>query len=238
MVACGCRVCISPDKKDKRLRSSVLVNVNNKNILIDTGPDLRYQMLRSKTTRLDGILITHGHKDHTAGLDDVRAFNWHNKSACQVYAEERVIKGLQQEFAYAFSESKYPGVPDIILNKIDTSIFLVEDIPVTPIRAFHHKLPLLGFRIGDITYITDANYLPDEEYKKVYGTKVLVINGLRHKPHLSHFTLGEALEVIKEFNPEQAYITHISHQLGLHEEVSKTLPRGVALAYDGLQIVV
>lgn len=236
MIACQCPICHSSDKKDKRLRSSVLIEIEGRNILIDAGPDFRWQMLRSKTLHLDGILITHEHKDHTAGLDDVRAFNWLNNTPCHVYAEERVLKSLRQEFAYAFSESKYPGLPEVILNEIDDHPFAIEGIQIIPIRAMHHRLPVFGFRIGDFTYITDANYIPKEEYHKIYGSKVLVLNGLRPEPHVSHFSLPQALEMIEVLKPERAYITHISHQLGFHRTVNDTLPPGVELAYDGLQI--
>lgn len=238
MIACQCPICHSSDKKDKRLRSSVLIEIEGKNILIDAGPDFRWQMLRSKTLHLDGILITHEHKDHTAGLDDVRAFNWINSKPAQVYGESRVLMSLRQEFAYAFSESKYPGLPEVILNEINEQPFIIQDIRVIPIRVFHHRLPVLGFKIGDFAYITDANQLPVDEYSKISGVKVLVINGLRYEPHISHFSIGEALDLIKELKPQKAYITHISHQLGLHREVNSNLPENVELAYDGLQLII
>lgn len=236
MIACKCPVCISSNSKDKRLRSSVLIEASGKNIVIDTGPDFRQQMLQNKVMHLNGILFTHEHKDHTAGLDDVRAFNWINGTLANVYGESRVLDSLRQEFSYAFSESKYPGLPEIILHEIGEKPFSFEGIEIVPIRVMHHKLPVLGFRIEDFTYITDANTIPEPEFEKLVGTKVLVIDGLRHEPHISHFSLQQALDVISLVKPEQAFITHISHQLGLHHEVNKMLPQGVELAYDGLLI--
>lgn len=235
MIACKCPVCLSSDSKDKRLRSSVLIEAEGKNILIDTGPDFRYQMLRSNTLHLDAILITHAHKDHTAGLDDVRAFNWINSTPANVYGEPDVLESLRREFAYAFSETKYPGLPEIVLHKIDENEpFYIDDILIIPIRVMHHRLPVLGFRIGDFTYITDSNYISEAEFHKIAGSKVIVINGLRHEPHLSHFSLEQSLELIEKWKPQQAYITHISHQMGLHRDVNQTLPDGVQLGYDGL----
>lgn len=234
MVACQCPVCRSTDPRDKRLRASVLAEANGRNIIIDTGPDFRYQMLRSDTSHLEGILITHAHKDHTAGLDDVRALNWINSTPAHVYGEPNVLESLRQEFAYAFSESKYPGLPEIVLHGIDEHSFEIAGIPIIPIRVMHHRLPVMGFRIGDFTYITDANYIAEEEYPKILGSKVVVIDGLRHEPHISHFNLQQALDLIAIWKPEQAYITHISHQLGRYRDVNPTLPKGVELGYDGL----
>ena len=234
MVACQCPVCRSTDPRDKRLRSSVLVEANGKNFIIDTGPDFRYQMLRSNITHLEGILITHAHKDHTAGLDDVRALNWINSTPANVYGEPNVLESLRQEFSYAFSESKYPGLPEIVLHGIDEHPFEVEGIPIIPIRVMHHHLPVMGFRIGDFTYITDANYIAEEEFPKIEGSKVVVIDGLRHEPHISHFHLQQALDLIAIWKPERAFITHISHQLGRYRDVNPTLPKGVELGYDGL----
>lgn len=213
-----------------------MIEASGKNIVIDTGPDFRQQMLQNKVMHLNGILFTHEHKDHTAGLDDVRAFNWINGTLANVYGESRVLDSLRQEFSYAFSESKYPGLPEIILHEIGEKPFSFEGIEIVPIRVMHHKLPVLGFRIEDFTYITDANTIPEPEFEKLVGTKVLVIDGLRHEPHISHFSLQQALDVISLVKPEQAFITHISHQLGLHHEVNKMLPQGVELAYDGLLI--
>ncbi|MGQ1948053.1 MBL fold metallo-hydrolase [Geofilum sp. OHC36d9] len=234
MIACKCKVCQSENIKDKRLRASVLIQVGDKNIVIDAGPDFRMQMLRSGIAHLEAILITHCHKDHTAGLDDVRAFNWINKTPAHVYAEPMVIKSLRQEFAYAFSDHKYPGLPEINLHKINVEPFKVADVPVIPIRVMHYKMPVLGFRIGDFTYLTDTNHVPQESYSKIMGSKVLIVDGLRIEPHLSHFNLQQALDFIAQVKPEKAYITHISHQMGLHDEVNALLPKGVELAYDGL----
>ncbi len=238
MIACKCPVCLSTDPKDKRLRSSVLVEISGKNIIIDTGPDFRYQMIRSNTAHLDGILITHAHKDHTAGLDDVRAYNWLNGTPANVFGEPGVLESLRREFSYAFSESDYPGRPEIVLHGINENTFYIGDIPIIPIRVMHHKLPVLGFRIGDFTYITDSNHVPEREYDKIIGSKVIVINGLRHEPHISHFNLDQAVELIKIWNPDKGYITHISHQLGLHNEINSKLPQGIELGYDGLTITI
>lgn len=236
MIACKCEVCQSSNPKDKRMRSSVLLQINGKNIVVDAGPDFRMQMLNAAITHLDGILITHSHKDHVAGLDDVRAFNWINHTPVEVFAEPNVIQSLRQEFFYAFEETKLLGLPDISLNKIGTNSFKVDEISVTPIRLMHHKLPVLGFRVHDFAYLTDTNQIPAYELHKLHGVKVLVIDGLRIKEHISHFNLAQALDVIEMLKPQKAYITHISHQMGLHNEVNKTLPHGVELAFDGLVI--
>ncbi|MRT93727.1 MBL fold metallo-hydrolase [Ancylomarina sp. 16SWW S1-10-2] len=238
IIACKCPVCLSTDKRDKRLRSSVLIEVDGQNIVIDSGPDFRYQMLRAKVEKLDAIIFTHEHKDHTAGLDDVRAFNWVNKKAVDIYAEERVQASLKQEFAYVFAEFRYPGIPQIKLWTVENKPFLIKGTKITPIRVKHFKLPVYGYRIGDLAYITDANYISSEEKEKLKVLKVLVVNALRKEKHLSHFTLSEALALIKELKPDVAYLTHISHQLGFHEEVSKELPDNVFLAYDGLEVEV
>jgi phosphoribosyl 1,2-cyclic phosphate phosphodiesterase len=236
IIACKCPVCLSTDKRDKRLRTSVLIEVDGKNIVIDSGPDFRYQMLRANVEKLDAILFTHEHKDHTAGLDDVRAFNWVNKKAVDIYAEERVQASLKQEFAYVFAEFRYPGIPQLNLWTVENKAFNINGTQVIPIRAKHFKLPVYAYRIKDLAYITDANYISKEEKEKLRGLKVLVLNALRKEKHLSHFTLSEALALIDELKPEIAYLTHFSHQLGFHEDVSKELPENVFMAYDGLQI--
>ena len=236
IIACKCPVCLSTDKRDKRLRSSVLIEVDGQNIVIDSGPDFRYQMLRAKVEKLDAIIFTHEHKDHTAGLDDVRAFNWVNKKAVDIYAEERVQASLKQEFAYVFAEFRYPGIPQIKLWTVENKAFHINETEILPIRVRHFKLPVYGYRIGDLAYITDANFISTEEKEKLKGLKVLVVNALRKEKHLSHFTLSEALALIDELKPEVAYLTHISHQLGFYEEVSKELPDNVFLAYDGLEV--
>jgi phosphoribosyl 1,2-cyclic phosphate phosphodiesterase len=234
MIACPCEVCSSTDPKDKRLRSSIMVESAETTLVVDTTPDFRGQMLREHVKKLDAILFTHPHKDHVAGLDDIRGFNYFQKRPVDVYANELTQKALKNEFHYIFAEHKYPGIPDINLFDI-TGPFTVGDIPVIPINAWHLKMPVLGFRFGDFTYITDANRIDEEEKEKIKGSKVIVLNALRHKEHISHFTLQQAVDLAKELEVPQAYFTHISHQLGLHSEVNKTLPAGYELAFDGLQ---
>lgn len=236
VITCDCEVCNSTDWHDKRLRSSVLIETDNTIIVIDAGPDFRQQMLRENVKKLDAVLITHQHKDHIAGLDDVRAYNYTQKKFMDVYGDERVVKAIKQEFAYSFSENKYPGVPDINLILIKNQKIKVNDLEIVTIEVMHHKLPIFGFRIEDFTYITDANYITESEKSKIIGTKVLVLNALRIKKHISHFTLDEALELIVEIKPEKAYLTHISHYLGFYEVVKKQLPKNVFLSYDGLKL--
>jgi len=234
VIGCDCTVCQSTDPKDNRLRVSVLIEVAGKTLIIDTGPDFRYQMLRAKVKRLDAILFTHEHKDHIAGLDDVRAFNYFQQEAMEVYAHKRVQESLIREFHYAFSAIKYPGVPLINLNEIKNEPFDVQGVGITPVEVLHYKLPVLGFRIGDFTYITDAKTVSDVEKAKIKGSKVLVINALQKDKHISHFTFDEAIEFAKEMNAEKTYFTHISHRLGRHQDISKELPEGIELAFDGL----
>ena len=236
VIACDCPVCQSSDQRDKRLRTAALLETNGQVWAIDAGPDFRMQMLQSKVKRLNGIFLTHEHRDHTAGLDDVRAFNWSTKQPIQIYGEERVLKSVQREFSYAFETLKYPGVPDFKLNEISNQTIYLDGLEITPIRVFHHKLPVLGYRIGSFGYVTDANCIPAEEMIKLENLEFLIINGLRYESHLSHYSLPEAIEVIEKLNPKRAIITHISHQLGLHEEVSKRLPPNVELGYDGMVI--
>lgn len=236
VIACACEVCHSLDYRDKRLRVAVHIEVEGKSFVIDTGPDFRQQMLRERISSLDAILFTHEHKDHTAGLDDVRAYNFYQQRDMPVFAREQVLQQLKQEFAYAFTEKKYPGIPQISLNTIVNEPFLVEGVKVIPIEGIHYKLPVFGFRIGDFTYLTDLNYISEQELKKVRGTKVLVVGALQKQKHLSHFNLEEALDLIAIIRPEQAYLTHISHRMGLHREVEEELPANVKLAYDGLRV--
>lgn len=236
IITCDCKVCRSTDPRDNRLRTSALINYKDKNIVIDTGPDFRFQMLRSKTQSLDAVLFTHQHKDHIGGLDDVRPFNFKQKKPMNVYGDARVIRALKREFSYAFALEKYPGVPSIELNTIDDKPFMIDDIEIIPIEAMHFQLPVLGFRIGQMAYITDASYISEEELAKLSGIKTLVINALRKEKHYSHFNLHEALSYIKKINPQYSYLTHISHQLGLHSQVSKELPPNVFPAYDGLHL--
>jgi phosphoribosyl 1,2-cyclic phosphate phosphodiesterase len=237
VIACPCDVCQSDDFRDKRLRSSIHIQTDSASIVIDTGPDFRQQMLRENIKHLDAVVFTHEHKDHTAGLDDVRAFNFVQKKAMRVYATQQVQEALKREFAYAFADTKYPGVPEISLEKIDSeNPFTINGVTLIPILVYHYKLPVLGFRIADFTYITDANFIPEEEKEKIKGSKVIVINALRRQSHISHFTLDEAITLMDELKPEKAYFTHISHQLGKHKDVSKELPSYIQLAYDGLKI--
>lgn len=235
VVACNCEVCISDNPKDKRLRCSVLIEMQGKVLVIDSGPDFRYQMLREKVKQLDGIVFTHEHKDHVAGMDDIRAFNYINKKAIDIYATLNVQQTLKREFQYVFDGTKYPGIPEVNLITITNQPFKAAGIDFIPFEVLHHKLPVLGFRIGDFVYLTDANYVSKEERNKIRGAKVLIINALRREEHISHFTLAQALEIIDDLKPEMAYLTHISHQLGLHNEVEKELPAHVRLAYDGQQ---
>lgn len=237
MIACTCPVCRSEDPKDNRLRSSILVESETCTLAVDAGPDFRYQMLRAKVRNLEGILFTHPHKDHMAGLDDVRAFNYFQNRPMKVYANELTQTALKKEFSYVFAENKYPGIPDITLHDIPADRFLIDDIPVTPIQVWHMRMPVLGFRFGDFTYITDANRIDEEEKEKIRGSKILVLNALRKEKHISHFNLQEAIGLVQELQVPEAYFTHISHQLGTHEEISSELPPGIQLAYDGLKLI-
>lgn len=236
MIACPCAVCHSPDTKDKRLRSSILVESATTTIVIDTTPDFRYQMLRADIKKLDAVLFTHPHKDHIAGLDDVRAFNFFQHRAMPIYANELTIEALMREFGYAFSQKRYPGVPNLHLQPITLEPFTIGDIFITPILVWHLKMPVFGFRFGNFTYITDANRIEEGEQEKIRGSKALVLNALRKEAHISHFTLGEAVALVRELNVETAYFTHISHQLGLHHVIEKELPQGMHLACDGLVV--
>ena len=237
MIACNCPVCTSKDAKDTRLRSSILVQSSTTTFVIDTTPDFRYQMLRQQVKQLDAVLFTHPHKDHIAGLDDVKAFNFFTGNAMQVYANELTQTALQREFMYVFAEKKYPGIPQITLHTIDEHTpFIIGDIPIIPILVWHLHMPVLGFRIGKFTYITDANKIDVIEQQKIKGSEMMVLNALRHAPHLSHFTIDEAVALVKNIQVPQAKFTHISHQLGLHQTINNTLPAGIELAYDGLQL--
>jgi len=238
VIACSCNVCNSTNQRDKRLRSSVLVETNDELFTIDAGPDFRQQMLINRVKKLDAILITHGHKDHVGGMDDIRAFNYLQKKAMPVWANEFASSSIRTEFSYAFSDDKYPGVPNFDLHLITESSFMIGKTKIIPIPLLHFRMLVHGFRIDDFTYITDTNKIPDESWELLKGTKILVINALRKQKHISHFNLDEALEVITKINPDKAYITHISHLMGLEEEVSKELPNNVEFAYDGLIIEV
>lgn len=226
------------DYRDKRLRSSIHIAINGISLVVDTGPDFRQQMLREGVQRLDAVLFTHGHKDHIAGLDDVRAYNFLQMMDMPIYGNDDVLRQLRSEFYYAFEENKYPGIPQLVLHEIDKTDFFVRELAITPLPVKHLNLPVLGFRIKDFSYITDANSIPDETWKALEGTQVLVLNALQREKHVSHFNLEEALEVAHRVGATKTYFTHISHKLGLHKSVEKELPESVALAYDGLSIEV
>ena len=237
VVACDCKVCRSAESKDKRLRSSILVENNGKILVVDTGPDFRAQMLRADVNQLDAILFTHAHRDHLAGLDDIRGFNYKMQKEIDVYCEKRVDAAIRKEFYYAFEEPKYPGVPEMNLHHIGLEPFDLFGIHIQPIQVFHHRLPVLGFRFNNFVYITDANRIEPKEIEKIKGCEILVLNTLRKETHISHFTLDEAIELAQQINPKQTYFTHISHQLGLHVEVNKELPANIFLGYDGLELI-
>ena len=238
MIGCNCAVCSSTDSKDNRLRSSILVNTNDFTFVIDTTPDFRYQMLRTKTNTLNAVVFTHSHKDHIAGLDDIRAYNYLMKMPMNVYASAMTNEALKKDFYYAFAEKKYPGVPEIILHDIDETPFIIGGITLQPILVWHHKMPVYGYRFNDFTYITDANRIDEDQKEKIKGSKVLVLNALRREPHISHFTLQQAITLAEDLQIPQVYFTHISHQLGLHKEVELELPAHIHLAYDGLEVEV
>ena len=236
VIACPCDVCTSNDTRDKRLRSSIMVQDEDTLIVIDSGPDFRQQLLREKVTRLDGLLFTHEHKDHIAGMDDIRAFNYIGQKPVDIYATQQVQAAIQREFHYAFDAIKYPGVPELNLHTIYNKKFKIGTIELLPILVKHFMMDVFGFRIQDFTYITDAKTIAEDEMEKIKGTRILVLNALRRQAHVSHFTLAEALNIIKIIKPEKAYLTHISHQLGRHSTVNLELPEGVECAYDGLEI--
>jgi phosphoribosyl 1,2-cyclic phosphate phosphodiesterase len=236
MIGCSCEVCTSADKKDNRLRSSILVESAATTIVVDTTPDFRYQMLRAGVKKLDAVLFTHPHKDHVAGLDDVRAFNFFQQKAMPLYANSLTEEAIKREFAYAFSDKKYPGVPELQLNTIGEAVFYIGDIPVLPVEVWHHKMPVLGFRFGKFMYITDANRIEAAEKEKIRGCEVIVLNALRKEKHISHYTLDEAVAEVRDMNIPSAWFTHISHQLGRYAEINAALPDGIELAYDGLEI--
>lgn len=236
VIACRCHVCRSVDERDRRLRTSALLTTNEgKHILFDIGPDFRQQMLRQKVESLDAIMVTHAHRDHVAGLDDVRSFNYVQHKNMDVYLNAIAKHALMRDYGYIFEHHEYPGLPEADLHEVDAP-FVAAGVTVIPVKAMHKDLPILAFRVGEMAYITDANYIAPEELEKLKGVKVMVINALRREKHFSHFSLPEALEVIDKVQPERAYLTHISHEMGLHAEVEKTLPEGVFLAYDNLEV--
>lgn len=237
VIACDCYVCQSQDPKDNRTRTSAMIQIKGENHVIDSGPDFRCQMLREKVKTLKSIVFTHEHKDHIAGLDDVRAFNFKEKREMNVYASRRVQEALNREYHYIFADVKYPGIPKINLSVIENKSFEIDDgIEITPIEVMHYKLPVFGYRIGDLTYITDAKTISKEEKKKITGSRTIIINALRKEPHMSHFNLEEALKFIEEMKPKVAYLTHISHLFGTHSEIAKQLPKNVYPAHDGLSL--
>ncbi len=237
VIACDCVVCQSADPRDNRTRSSILISVNGENYVVDTGPDFRAQMLRENVKSLRALLFTHEHKDHVAGMDDVRAFNYKEKRDMEVFCSERVEEALMREFYYVFESIKYPGVPSVNVNRIENNAFMLPcGERIIPVEVMHYKMPVLGFRIKDFTYITDAKTVDDSEVEKVKGSRVLVVNALRKNEHISHFNLDEALDFIEKINPEMAYLTHISHLFDSHEEIERELPKNVRVAYDGLKI--
>ncbi len=236
IISCDCEVCQSKNPKDKRLRTSVLISYRDKNVVIDCGPDFRMQMLNAEVSNLEAILLTHEHRDHIAGLDDVRAFNYILKKPIGLYLSDRVLKSVETEFPYIFSPGDYQGGPKLDLHQLKNETFDLAGMRIQPLAVLHRNMPVFGFRIGDFTYITDANFIPDSTLEKIKGTKILVLNALRKRKHPSHFCLSEALEMIEKIMPEKAYLTHLGHYIGMHDEVNRDLPNQVELAFDGLQI--
>lgn len=236
VIACNCAVCTSNDIRDNRTRTSIMITSGQTNLVIDTGPDFRQQMLRENVKNLDGVVFTHEHKDHIAGMDDIRAFNFIQKRDMDIYATAEVQKALHREFHYVFAAKKYPGVPLVKLHSIDNDPFKVGDIELIPINVLHYMMPVKGYRIGDFSYITDAKTIPEEEFEKLKGSKTLVINALRKTSHISHFNLEEALQIIDRIKPDKAYLIHLSHLMGTHRELEKELPENVEIAVDGLTI--
>jgi phosphoribosyl 1,2-cyclic phosphate phosphodiesterase len=238
LIGCPCPVCQSLDYRDKRLRTSLLIEDGETTLVIDAGPDFRQQMLRAKVKKLDALLLTHEHKDHLAGLDDVRAFNFLQRKHMPIYGLPRVLDRIRVEYAYAFAEKKYPGVPQLDLLPVDETELQFGDICIKPFQVMHARLPVLGFRFGSFTYITDANHIGPEAREIIRGSEILVLNALQKEPHISHFTLEEAIRVARELEVPRVYFTHMSHKLGRHRDIEKELPDGIQLAWDGLEIVI
>ncbi|MBL7811642.1 MAG: MBL fold metallo-hydrolase [Bacteroidetes bacterium] len=233
-VGCNSPVCLSTDPRDKRLRCSVHIETHGLSIVIDAGPDFRYQLLRAGITRLDALIFTHEHRDHTAGLDDIRPFNYMQNGPVPVYLHKRVLDVFHRQYDYIFAEKKYPGIPEIEWHLIENTPFHIAGLEIIPIEVMHYRLPVLGYRLGDFTYITDANYIHPDEMEKAAGSRHLVLNALRHEPHISHFTLEQAVEHARKIGARNTWFTHMSHQIGFHAQVNETLPEGMALAWDGL----
>lgn len=236
VIGCPCPVCQSLDFRDQRFRTSIHIAVQGQSFVVDTGPDFRMQMLREGIKKLDAVLFTHEHKDHTAGLDDIRPFNFYQKGDIPIFGRQAVLEQLQREYAYIFNDKKYPGVPQVACVEIAHNPFQINGIGITPIPVLHYKLPVLGFRIGDFSYITDANHIPEESLALLEGSEILVLNALQKEPHIAHFTLDQAIEQAQRIGAKKTYFTHISHRLGKHAAVEKELPEGVFLAYDGLKL--
>lgn len=237
VIGCDCSVCTSLDYRDNRFRTSIHIAINGKSFIVDSGPDFRQQVLRARIQTLDALLFTHEHKDHTAGMDDIRAFNFKQQKDIPIYGRAQVLEQLKREYAYVFSEKKYPGIPQVETHVITNEPYKAAGIDIIPIEVMHHRLPVFGFRIQDFTYITDAKTIAKEECEKIKGSKVLIINALQKQSHLSHLTLDEAIDFAREMDADQTYFTHISHRMGKHASVSQELPEGIHLAYDGLEIM-
>ncbi len=235
LIGCNCEVCTSTNAKNKRLRTSIKISSPTTTVVIDTTPDFRYQMLRTHTTKIDAVVFTHPHRDHYAGLDDIRPFNYFSQKSMAIYANEITQVAIKRDFYYAFEKDKEDGLPEMILHTINKDAFTIGDIPFIPIHVMHRDMPVLGFRIGDFTYITDANFIPETEMEKIKGSKVFILNALRKQTHPTHYNLEQALEVAAALDIPTIYFTHFSHQIGLHEEVEASLPKGIQLAYDGMQ---
>lgn len=241
VIACPCEVCKSKDARDKRLRCSILIETDDQTLVVDTGPDFRQQMLRGRVRALDGVLLTHLHKDHIAGLDDVRAFNFRQKKPMPIWADPYTIKQLHNEYPYIFDGSNYPGIPKVDIHEIPLNsreAIKIGSLKVEPVPVMHYKLPVNGFKMGTFAYVTDASEIPEESMAQLEGLDVLVLNALRKERHISHFNLEQALEVIKLLKPKKAFLTHISHLMGRHDEITGHLPDGVHMAFDELKFMV
>lgn len=238
MIACKCEVCQSTDSKDKRFRSSILIKSANTTVVVDTTPDFRTQMLRSGVEHIDAVLFTHSHKDHIAGLDDIRAFNFVSKKSIPIYANQETSNAIKRDYFYIFSDQKYPGIPEVNLHTIHNEPFHVGDILFQPFEVKHLHMNVTGYRVGNFTYITDANAIDEKALKIIDTSDTLVINALRKEKHLSHFNLDEAIQVATQIKARHTFFTHLSHQMGMHAKVSRELPQGMYFAYDGLEIQV